>query len=59
VELIPLNCDKDDFRIKGTIWEGKNLYKLHQEAYTPWEWHEQLFRVAKEEGLVCFSSLFD
>ena len=37
----------------------KNLHKLYQEAYTPWEWHEELFRVAKEEGLVCFSSPFD
>lgn len=56
---ITIDCDKDDFLIKGTIWEGKNLHKLYQEAYTPWEWHEELFRVAKEEGLVCFSSPFD
>lgn len=56
---ITIDCNKDDFLIKGTIWEGKNLYKLYQEAYTPWEWHEKLFSVAKEEGLVCFSSPFD
>ncbi len=58
-DTITIDCDKDDFLIKGTIWEGKNLYKLYQEAYTPWEWHKELFRVAKEEGLVCFSSPFD
>jgi pseudaminic acid synthase len=58
-DTITIDCDKDDFLIKGTIWEGKNLYKLYQEAYTPWEWHEEIFRVAKEEGLVCFSSPFD
>lgn len=58
-DTITINSDKEDFLIKGTIWEGKNLYKLYQEAYTPWEWHEELFRVAKEEGLVCFSSPFD
>lgn len=58
-DTMTINCDKDDFIIKGTIWEGKNLYKLYQEAYTPWEWHEELFRVAKEEGLICFSSPFD
>lgn len=58
-DTITIDCDKDDFLIKGTIWEGKNLHKLYQEAYTPWEWHEELFRVAKEEGLVCFSSPFD
>ena len=58
-DTITIDCDKEDFLIKGTIWEGKNLHKLYQEAYTPWEWHEELFRVAKEEGLVCFSSPFD
>ena len=58
-DTITIDCGKDDFLIKGTIWEGKNLYKLYQEAYTPWEWHQELFRVAKEEGLVCFSSPFD
>jgi len=45
--------------IKGTIWDGKKLHTLYQEAYTPWEWHEQIYRVAKEEGLICFSSPFD
>jgi len=54
-----LDSDKDDFVIKGTIWEGRKLYELYQEAYTPWEWHKQLFEAAKEEGLVCFSSPFD
>ncbi len=58
-DTITIDCDKEDFLIKGTIWEGKNLYKLYQEAFTPWEWHEEIFRVAKEEGLVCFSSPFD
>lgn len=58
-DTITIDCDNDDFLIKGTIWEGKNLYKLYQEAYTPWDWHEEIFRVAKEEGLVCFSSPFD
>ena len=58
-DTITINCDKKDFIIKGTIWEGQNLYKLYQEAYTPWEWHEELFKVAKDEGLVCFSSPFD
>lgn len=56
---ITLDSGKDDFKIKGTIWEGKNLHKLYQEAYTPWEWHQALFEKAKAEGLVCFSSPFD
>jgi len=58
-DTITIDSYKDDFLIKGTIWEGKNLYQLYQEAYTPWEWHKELFRVAAEEGLVCFSSPFD
>ncbi|QSB27958.1 pseudaminic acid synthase [Flavobacterium sp. CLA17] len=58
-DTITIDSDKDDFLIKGTIWEGKNLHKLYQEAYTPWEWHEKLISVAKEEGLICFSSPFD
>ena len=58
-DTITLDCDKDDFIIKGTIWDGKKLHTLYQEAYTPWEWHEELYRVAKEEGLICFSSPFD
>jgi pseudaminic acid synthase len=58
-DTITIDCDKDDFLIKGTIWEGRNLHSLYKDAYTPWEWHEELFKVAKEEGLICFSSPFD
>ena len=59
-DTITIDCKTDDFILKqGTIWDGKYLYDLYKEAYTPWEWHEELFRVAKEEGLICFSSPFD
>lgn len=58
-DTITLDSRKDDFLIKGTIWDGQNLFELYQEAYTPWEWHKQLFDVAREEGLICFSSPFD
>ncbi len=58
-DTITLNSKKDDFKIKGTIWNEKYLYDLYRDAYTPWEWHEELFRVARKEGLVCFSSPFD
>lgn len=54
-----LNSSKDDFIIKGTIWEGQNLYKLYEQAFTPWEWHEALFEEAKKNELICFSSPFD
>lgn len=58
-DTITLDSDKEDFVVQGTIWEGQRLHALYQKAYTPWEWHEKLFQVAKEEGLVCFSSPFD
>jgi len=58
-DTITIDSKLDDFMIKGTIWEGRNLYDLYKQAYTPWEWHKELFKVAKEEGLVCFSSPFD
>lgn len=59
-DTITLDCKTDDFKItQGTIWDGRYLYDLYKEAYTPWEWHEELFRAAKEEGLICFSSPFD
>lgn len=59
-DTMTLKTDKEDFKIKGgTLWDGKTLYDLYQEAYTPWEWHEELFKVAKEEGLTCFSTPFD
>ncbi|MFD1316091.1 pseudaminic acid synthase [Namhaeicola litoreus] len=58
-DTITLDCDKDDFIIKGTIWAGRKLYDLYKEAFLPWEWHADLFKVAEEEGLICFSSPFD
>src|SRR5690606_28333106 len=58
-DTMTINSHKDDFVIKGTVWNGRNLYELYQEAYTPWEWHAKLFEVAKKEGLECFSSPFD
>jgi pseudaminic acid synthase len=59
-DTITIDCKSDDFMIKQeTIWDGKYLHDLYKEAYTPWEWHEELFSIAKEEGLICFSSPFD
>jgi pseudaminic acid synthase len=58
-DTITIDSNKDDFLIKGTIWDGKNLYQLYQEAFTPWEWHKEIFKIAKEEGLIYLSSPFD
>lgn len=58
-DTITLKSIKEDFKIQGTIWDGKYLHDLYQEAYTPWEWHKEIFDEAKRVGLVCFSSPFD
>ncbi|NQY05409.1 MAG: pseudaminic acid synthase [Flavobacteriaceae bacterium] len=59
-DTITLDVKNEYFKIdQGTAWDGRYLYDLYQEAYTPWEWHQELFDVAKAEGLVCFSSPFD
>ena len=59
-DTLTLDCDKDDFIIKGgTLWDGRKLYDLYQEAYTPWEWHKELFEYAREIGIDIFSSPFD
>lgn len=59
-DTLTLDSDKDDFIIKGgTLWDGKKLYDLYKEAYTPWEWHKELFDYAREIGIDIFSSPFD
>jgi pseudaminic acid synthase len=59
-DTITLKSDKPWFRIQGgTLWDGRTLHDLYQEAYTPWEWHAELFAEAKKQGLICFSSPFD
>lgn len=59
-DTITLDCDNEYFHInQGTIWDGTTLYKLYQEAYTPWEWHAAIQAEAKKAGLVFFSTPFD
>ena len=58
-DTITLNCNKPDFVVGPGLWEGELYYNLYKKAYTPWEWHAEIFHVAKEEGLVCFSTPFD
>lgn len=59
-DTITLDCDSDYFQIKqGTLWDGTTLYKLYQQAYTPWEWHAAIQAEAKKQGLIFFSTPFD
>ena len=59
-DTITINCNNEYFQIKhGTIWDGKTLHDLYKEAFTPWEWHAELKKLAEGLGLVFFSSPFD
>src|SRR5690554_112780 len=58
-DTITLNCDSEEFRIKGGLWDGRTLYDLYQEAHMPWEWHKPLFEHARKLGITIFSSPFD
>lgn len=58
-DSITLKCDKPEFLSQGELWKGIYLYDLYAKAYTPWEWHREIFDTAKEEGIDCFSTPFD
>ncbi len=58
-DTMTVDVKKKGFIIDGSVWDGKSLFDLYKEAYTPWEWHKEIFKVAKDEGLICFSSPFD
>jgi pseudaminic acid synthase len=56
-----LDLDQDEFFISdpSSLWQGKSLYRLYQEAYTPWEWHQAIFDRCREQNLIAFSTPFD
>ena len=61
LENLSVDINKGEFLIddKDSLWKGKSLYELYQEAYTPWEWHEPIMKHANELGMICFSTPFD
>jgi pseudaminic acid synthase len=56
-----IDCTHGEFFISDSksLWHGQSLHQLYQKAYTPWEWHEPIFRRARERGMVAFSTPFD
>lgn len=58
-DTMTIDCDAEDFHIKGGLWDGYSLYDLYKEAQTPYEWHKPLFDYAKKIGITIFSSPFD
>ncbi|MWV55311.1 pseudaminic acid synthase, partial [Chlorobium phaeovibrioides] len=60
-DTMTLDVPDGDFFISDekSLWKGRSLYELYQEAYTPWEWHEPIMKRANELGMLCFSTPFD
>ena len=58
-DTMTIDCAKDDFIVKGGLWNGYSLYSLYKEASTPFEWHSELFSFARSVGITIFSSPFD
>ena len=60
-DTMTLNIENPDFIItdEDSLWKGNSLYKLYQQAYTPWEWHKPIFDRARKLGLIPFSTPFD
>jgi pseudaminic acid synthase len=60
-ESLTLNVNNRYFKIrdKKSLWNGKTLYDLYKETYTPWEWQPKLKKIAEKLGLICFSTPFD
>ena len=60
-ETLTINVKNPDFLVddNDSLWKGSYLFELYENAYTPWEWHEAIFKEAKNLGLVYFSSAFD
>ena len=58
-DTLTIRSDRQEFRIKGGLWDGSTLYELYEKAYTPWPWHETLFAEARKIGIIPFSTPFD
>lgn len=58
-DTITMDCDNEYFRLQGGAWNGKNLYQLYGQAYTPWEWQPELKEEAQRAGIDFFSTPFD
>ena len=58
-DTMTIDCQNPDFLIDEGLWKGRNLYDLYKQAYTPFEWHPELFSFSQDIGIICFSTPFD
>ena len=58
-DSMTIDCDRDDFMVKGGLWDGYKLHDLYNWAHTPYKWHKPMFDFARELGITMFSTPFD
>jgi len=58
-DTLTIDSQKEDFKIKGGLWDGFTLYELYKLAFTPFEWHQEMFDYARSVDITCFSTPFD
>jgi pseudaminic acid synthase len=60
-DTLTLDCEHGEFVISDpdSLWAGRSLYTLYEEAYTPWDWHAVIFDRARQRGMAAFSTPFD
>lgn len=58
-DTMTIDCDQEEFRIRGGLWDGNTLYQLYRQAETPFAWHRPLFEHARQVGITLFSTPFD
>lgn len=58
-DTMTIDCDEEDFLVKGGLWDGYKLYDLYKWAETPFEWHKAMFDYARSKGITVFSTPFD
>lgn len=58
-DTMTVDSSKEEFMLRGGLWDGRNLYDLYKEATLPWDWHKDIFNYAKKKEITIFSTPFD
>lgn len=58
-DTMTIDCEREEYKIRGGLWDGYKLYDLYKWAQTPYEWHQQMFEYARSIGITVFSTPFD